>query len=126
MKILTGFEALDYILKNKDKRLYNRKGQQLYYCKKYGDGEIKLTGKYNNNLEINDKFMVVEWYTENKTKVLLKIYVNGCLCSAENHYVFNDGDNIDKLKEGILAKYKKQFEDMEVTIEHEMFLGEVI
>lgn len=126
MKVLKGFEALEYILKNKDKRLYNRKGQQLYFCNKYGDGEIKVTGKYQNTLVINDKTMNVEWYTEDKTKVLLKIYINDCLYSTENHYVFNYEDNLTKLKEGILTKYNSDFKDMDIRIDHELYLGEVL
>ena len=38
MKVLKGFKALEYILNNKDKKLYNRKGQQLYYSDEYGEG----------------------------------------------------------------------------------------
>ena len=61
-----------------------------------------ITGKYQDILKINDKTMSVEWYSEDKVKVLLKIYINGGLYSTENHYVFNVCDNINKLKEIIL------------------------
>ena len=125
MKVLKGFKALEYILNNKDKKLYNRKGQQLYYSDEYGEGEIMITGKYQDILKINDKTMSVEWYSEDKVKVLLKIYINGGLYSTENHYVFNVCDNINKLKDGILVKYKNEFKNVEITIDYEIYSGEI-
>jgi hypothetical protein len=43
MKIFQGFEALQYIMENKDKKLYTKNDQIMYYK----DG-IKIKGKYRD------------------------------------------------------------------------------
>lgn len=120
MKILKGFVALEYVLKNKDAILYNRKGFTLKYDKRY-DRVVMHPNKYHyNSIEINDKTMEMEWYTENKKKVLIKIYNKQSLLEIQEHYFFDIDDNLSKLKNGIKEFYQNKHK-IEVTVEHELF-----
>lgn len=77
--------------------------------------------KYHyNSIEINDKTMEMEWYTENKKKVLIKIYNKQSLLEVQEHYFFDIDDNLSKLKNGIKEFYQNKHK-IEVTVEHELF-----
>lgn len=120
MKILKGFVALEYILNNKDAILYNRKGFTLQYDKRYDRVSI-LPNKYNHDsIVINDKTMAMEWYTENKKKVLIKIYNENVLLEVQEHYFFDIDDNLNKLKYGIKEFYQNKH-NLDVDVQHELF-----
>lgn len=122
MKILKGFEALDYVLKNKDTVLYNRKGNTLRFDKKYDRLIVEPKHYMGDCIIINDSTIEAEWYTENKKKILVKVYVNNKLQEVQDHYFFDLEDNLEKLLKGIADSYDKRINDNgTVTVECEMY-----
>ena len=122
MKIIKGFEALEYVLKNKDVILYNRKGQTLRFDKEYNRLSIEPRTSYCDHIIINDKTIQTEWYTENKKKVLLKIYVDNKLQEVQDHYFFDIRDNLEMLLEGIKVSYKQRTNcDGIVAVKYELY-----
>ena len=120
MKTLKGFAALEYVLKNKDAILYNRKGFTLQYDKRYKRVAMHPNRYYHDSIVIDDKTMEMEWYTENKKKVLIKIYKEQSLLEVQEHYFFDVDDNLNKLKNGIKEFYQNK-RNIEVNVEHELF-----
>lgn len=121
MKILKGFEALDYVLKNKDVVLYNRKGNTLRFDKKYNRLIVEPKHYMGDCIIINDSTIEAEWYTENKKKILVKIYVNDKLQEVQDHYFFDLEDNLEKLLEGIQVSYEKRINGGTVIVKYEMY-----
>lgn len=122
MKILKGFEALDYVLKNKDVVLYSRKGFTLQYDKRYKRVAMYPNRYYHDSIVIDDKTMEMEWYTENKKKILVKIYINDKLQEIQEHYFFDLEGNLEKLLKGIADSYDKRINgDGDVTVKYEMY-----
>lgn len=121
MKILKGFDALDYVLKNKDAVLYNRKGNTLRFDKKYNRLIVEPRPYGENYIVINDSTIEAEWYTENKKKILVKIYINNKLQEVQDHYFFDLEGNLEKLLEGIEVSYYKRINGGNVTVKYEMY-----
>lgn len=124
MKIYKGFEALEYVLKNKDIKLYNKKGKELFYNKaKYrlyiSGGNQSYYGD-DSHIKINDETMDIEWYTENRKKVLIKIYVDEKLSDIETHFIFNVGKNLMRLIAGMEKKYFEKYNRL-IEIQYEFF-----
>ena len=122
MKILKGFEALEYILKNKDAVLYSRKGNTLRFDKEYNRLMVEPRSCVGDCIVINDSTIETEWYTENKKKILVKIYIDDKLQEVQDHYFFDLEDNLEKLLKGIADSYDKRINgDGAVTVECEMY-----
>ena len=122
MKILKGFEALDYVLKNKDAVLYNRKGNTLRFDKKYNRLTVEPRRYCEEHIIINDSTIEAEWYTENKKKILVKIYIDDKLQEVQDHYFFDLEGNLKKLLKGIADSYDKRINgDGAVTVKYEMY-----
>lgn len=121
MKILKGFEALEYILKNKDAVLYSRNGKSLRFDKQYNRILMEPHHAMSDAIEINDNTMSIEWYTENKKKVLIKAYLNGKLQETQDAYFFNVNDALEKMIAGMQKSYEKRFNSTDVTIEYELY-----
>lgn len=104
MKIFQGFEALQYIMDNKDKKLYTKNDQIMYYK----DG-IKIKGKYRDTTPIIDEHnMKIKWYTENKQQFNVRIYHNKDLIKVLNQYIMNTEDNIKATRNALLLKCSKE------------------
>ena len=104
MKIFQGFEALQYIIDNKDKKLYTKNDQIMYYK----DG-IKIKGKYRDTTPIIDEHnMKIKWYTENKQQFNVRIYHNKDLIKVLNQYIMNTEDNIKATRNALLLKCSKE------------------
>lgn len=122
MKILKGFEALEYVLKNKDAVLYSRKGNTLRFDEKYDRLIVEPKHYMGDCIIINDSTIEAEWYTENKKKILVKIYINDKLQEVQDHYFFDLEGNLEKLLEGITDSYDKRINgDGDVTVKYEMY-----
>ncbi|WP_195515463.1 hypothetical protein [Paraclostridium bifermentans] len=121
MKILKGFEALDYVLKNKDAVLYNRKGNTLRFDKRYDRLIVEPKHYMGDCIIINDSTIEAEWYTENKKKILVKIYINDKLQEVQDHYFFDLEGNLEKLLEGITDSYYKRINGGTVVVKYEMY-----
>ena len=121
MKILKGFEALGYVLKNKDAVLYNRKGNTLRFDKKYNRLIVEPKQYMGDCIVINDSTIETEWYTENKKKILVKIYINDKLQEVQDHYFFDLEGNLEKLIDGIKVFYEKRVGGATVAVKYEMY-----
>lgn len=122
MKILKGFEALEYVLKNKDVVLYSRKGNTLRFDKKYNRLMVEPRPCVGDCIVINDSTIETEWYTENKKKILVKIYIDDKLQEVQDHYFFNLEGNLEKLLKGIADSYDKRINgDGTVTVRYENY-----
>ena len=122
MKILKGFEALEYALKNKDVVLYSRKGNTLRFDKKYNRLMVEPKHYMGDCIVINDSTIETEWYTENKKKILVKIYIDDKLQEVQDHYFFNLEGNLEKLLKGIADSYDKRINgDGTVTVRYENY-----
>lgn len=122
MKILKGFEALEYALKNKDVVLYSRKGNTLRFDKKYNRLMVEPRHYMGDCIVINDSTIETEWYTENKKKILVKIYIDDKLQEVQDHYFFNLEGNLEKLLKGIADSYDKRINgDGTVTVRYENY-----
>ena len=113
MKILKGFEALEYALKNKDVVLYSRKGNTLRFDKKYNRLMVEPRPWVGDCIVINDSTIETEWYTENKKKILQEV---------QDHYFFNLEGNLEKLLKGIADSYDKRINgNGTVTVRYENY-----
>lgn len=104
MKIYQGLEALQYIMNNKDKKLYTKNDQVMFY----NDG-IKIKGKYRDTFPVIDEHTVkIKWYTENKQQFNIRIYHHKDLIKVINQYIMNTDENLKATRNAFLLKYSKE------------------
>lgn len=132
MKMFRGFEALEYVLKNRDKVLYNRKGDKLYY--NLGMNRLCITGcgdipprKDSDYIIVNSQLMYSEWSSEPISRVLMKIYLNDDLANIEVDSVFDTAEDIENLIKKLEKRYTKLYkiksdDDDTIRVTYEIFM----
>lgn len=75
MKEYKGFDVFYYILKNKDKALYNQKYDlKIMYSDALGQVVIYNKNSQLTDIKINDETLSLIWCTENRKKYCFRLY----------------------------------------------------
>lgn len=119
MKTYKGFEALQYIINNKNKKLYyyNDNNKLVLYFNKRKD---KLSLLYNGSdcqLRINDSNLEIAWTDKETCRYYFKVYINNKLLKVMTQ--LNNNEPLNTTTDALYNKYKREYplEDVEIKYE---------